>query len=222
MRITVSRVVEDAAFMTVGAGYSRSLPSAMPIYPLSHTSLMKPLFCLLLAAGILLFSAQLHAHTVPNLVIEAEFKADHSYTLRVNFDPRLFLSEKPTSLPPVAASWWTEQTETQRADTQKQALDYLRRSYELLFSGTPLAETAYSVQPMDGADSMPLSATTTEVHLLATLSGKLPESAQDLVIKLHPSANAALVLLTSLEGEKKAARPQVLFTGESSRPVPVR
>lgn len=183
---------------------------------------MKPHFFLLLAAWLYSISASLHAHTVPNLVIEAEFKADHSYTLRVNFDPRLFLSEKPTSLPPVAATWWTEQTGSQRAETLKQALGYLHRSYQLLFSGTAMVEPAYSLQPLDGADSMPLSATTTEVHLLATLTGKLADSSKDLVIKLHPSANAALVLLTSLEGEKKAARPQVLFTGESSRPVPVR
>jgi hypothetical protein len=171
-----------------------------------------------LALGLAL-GATAQAHSVPNLVVELEIKPDRSYELRVNFDPRLFLSDKPTSLPAVAASWWLTQTEAQRAATQQQALDYLHRSYELHWGSAAMPAPVYTLQAMNGADSSPLVPDTAEVHLLATLKGQLPAEAKDFVLKLLPAANAALVLLTSRTGDAKAARPQVIFTGESSRPL---
>ena len=56
-----------------------------------------------------------HAHVVPNMTVEAEFNSAGGYTLRINVDPRTFLAADPTSLPPVPASWYLEQTPEQAA-----------------------------------------------------------------------------------------------------------
>ena len=39
------------------------------------------------------------AHQIPSLTVEAEFRTDRAFTLRVNVDPRLFLSDRPSELP---------------------------------------------------------------------------------------------------------------------------
>jgi hypothetical protein len=169
----------------------------------------------------LLWLGVAQAHTVPNLVVEAEFLADGAYTLKVNFDPRLVISEKPTTLPPVTAAWWLDQTAEQQIKSRLDAKAYLLRAIVLLFSGAALPEPAWDIQPMDGTNSMPLAKETTEVHLLATLKGQLPTAAENFSIKLEPAANAALVLLSSVNGAAER-RPQVIFTGETSRPRAVR
>jgi hypothetical protein len=174
------------------------------------------LFCL-----ILLCPPLLEAHTVPNLQLESSFGADQSYTLSINFDPRLFLSEKPTELPPVVANWWLEQTEPQRAETLRCAAGYLHRAVTLLLSEKALTAPEYSIEAVDGATNEPIHAQTTEVHLIAKLKGRLPAEAQDFQVQLHPAANAALVLLNHC-GEKTERRPQILFTGETSRAFAVK
>jgi hypothetical protein len=165
-----------------------------------------------------LWSAE--AHSVPNLTVDAVFEADGSYLVAVNIDPRLFLAEVPTSLPPIAASWWLDQTPDQQKATHEQAVAYLKKSLELRFGELGLAAPEFSIVPLNGVDGMPFTPATTEVHLLATVKGKVPGGQADFSFKLLPAANAATVLLLSKSG-KAEPRPQVIFPGETSRSVKV-
>src|SRR5687768_5946868 len=88
-----------------------------------RSTLMSCLFRLLIAC--LALSAVARAHQVPNMTIEAEFAADGGFTLRINLDPRVFLSDQPTTLPPVPALWYQEQTPAQLEETRQMAKAYL-------------------------------------------------------------------------------------------------
>lgn len=158
-----------------------------------------------------------HAHVVPNMTVEAEFNAAGGYTLRINVDPRTFLAADPTSLPPVPASWYLEQTPEQVAATHERAQQYLASSLGVLFSGQKTTLPACKIRAMDGADNTPLKADTQEVHLLATASGQLPKAATTFQIDFAKDANTSLILLHSQAG-KTELRPQVVFPGETSRP----
>jgi hypothetical protein len=72
-----------------------------------------------------------HAHQVPSLTIEANFTPEGQLTLSINLDPRLFLAEDPTTLPPIAAPWFRDQSpeaKTQTlADAQTEKYDALCR-----------------------------------------------------------------------------------------------
>ena len=65
--------------------------------------------------------AGLMAHQVPSLTVEALFSADRSYTLRINVDPRLFISDQPSSLPPVPIEWYRDQKPEELAATKLKA-----------------------------------------------------------------------------------------------------
>ena len=167
------------------------------------------IFLIASASGLL-------AHQIPSLTVEAEFGADGSYSLKVNVDPRLFLSDRPSELPPVPVEWYRDQSETELAETRRSALAYLRRALTLIFTGNTVAFPSCTFLPMDGATNMPLEAETREVHLLAQCSARLPEGASDFKIALGSDANVSMILLNSLAG-KAERRPQVLFPGETSR-----
>lgn len=176
-----------------------------------------------LAFGWMVTASTALAHQVPNITAEALFRSDGGYTLKISLDPRVFLSDQPTSLPPVPAEWFTSQSETEVADTWAKAGGYLQRSFELRFGETtvPLPEPQF--QPMDGATNAPLTAQTAEVHILATLEGHVPAvpgGGAGFVIRFGEKANTSLILLNSVDGEPER-RPQVLFPGETSRPFPV-
>lgn len=157
------------------------------------------------------------AHVVPNMTVEAEFDSTGGYTLRINVDPRTFLASDPTSLPPVPASWYLEQTPDQVAATHEKAQQYLARSLGLLFEGKKATLPACKIQAMDGADNTPLKADTQEVHLLAAASGRLPANSTSFQVDFAKDANTSLILLHSMAG-KTELRPQVIFPGETSRP----
>ena len=158
-----------------------------------------------------------HAHVVPNMTIEADFNSSGGYTLRINVDPRTFLASDPTSLPPVPASWYLEQTPGQIAVTHEKALRYLANSVGVLFDGKKTELPAGKIQAMDGADNTPLKADTQEVHLLATASGQLPAGATTFQVEFAKEANTSLILLHT-QAAKTELRPQVVFPGETSRP----
>jgi hypothetical protein len=161
------------------------------------------------------------AHTIPNLEVNAEFYADETYTLSINFDPRLFLSKKPTELPPLQAEWWLKQTAQQRVATMKQAVEYLHAALVLVWSEKPGQAPVYDITAIDSATTQPVTAQTQEVHLLAHLRDKLSAEQKHFQLQLNAAANAALVLFQRL-GEKEEKRPQVLFSGETSRPFLLR
>ena len=74
---------------------------------------------------MLAFATVAGAHVVPSMTVEAEFQSDGGYALRINVDPRTFLAPDPTTLPPVPASWYREQTPEQIAATHERAQYYL-------------------------------------------------------------------------------------------------
>ncbi len=156
------------------------------------------------------------AHVVPNMTVEADFDSK-GYTLRINVDPRIFLASDPTSLPPVPASWYAEQTPEQVAATHEKAQQYLASAVGVLFNGQKTTLPACKIQAMDGADNTPLKADTQEVHLLATANGQLPTNSTTFQIDFAKDANTSLILLHSKAG-KTELRPQVVFPGETSRP----
>ena len=160
------------------------------------------------------------AHAIPSLTVEAIFSADRSFVLRVNVDPRLFLSDKPTALPPVEAGWYRNQSPEQLKATEKRSNEYLASALSLLFSGQPLALPAVSYQPMDGATNLPLGADSKEVHLLAEMHGQAPAAALNFAVAVGNEANTSLILINSQNGTQER-RPQVLFPGETSRPFEI-
>ena len=161
------------------------------------------------------------AHVVPNMTVEAEFDSTGGYTLRINVDPRTFLAAEPTSLPPVPASWYLEQTPEQVAATHEKAQQYLASSLGLLFDGNKTILPACKIQAMDGADNTPLKADTQEVHLLATASGHLPAQSTTFQVDFAKDANTSLILLHSMAG-KTELRPRVVFPGETSPPFQLK
>ncbi len=164
--------------------------------------------------GWALLPHRAEAHTIPSLTVEAIFQADHSYLLRINVDPRLFLSTQPTSLPPVEARWYRDQSPEELRKTEQQAADYLKKAIALLFANTPAELPAITFKPMDGATNQPLSDASKEVHLLAEMQGTT--TGKDFQLVLGKDANSSLILLNSFANQQER-RPQVLFPGETSR-----
>ena len=156
------------------------------------------------------------AHVVPSMTLEADFNADQSYVLRINVDPRTFLAADPTTLPPVPASWYREQSPEQLAATHQKAREYLSRALGVLFGGQKHDLPTCEIQAIDGADNTTFKADTQEVHLLATARGQIPTGAATFQIEFAKDANTSLILLHTQAG-KAELRPQVIFPGESSR-----
>ena len=164
---------------------------------------------------MLAFATVAGAHVVPSMTVEAEFQSDGGYALRINVDPRTFLAPDPTTLPPVPASWYREQTPEQIAATHERAQDYLAEALGLLFEGKKVPLPPCRIEAINGEDNTPLSEETQELHLLATAAGRVPAAAT-FQIDFSKAANTSLILVHSRAG-KSDLRPQVLFPGETSR-----
>lgn len=157
----------------------------------------------------------LRAHTVPTITVEAEFSAGRDVVLRVNLDPRLFLSDQPTSLPPVPAAWWFDQSEDERARSLAAAAAYVAKTIRFQIGESPL-ESRWKVVAIDSASAFPLGAGSAEAHLLAEHRAPLPDAAGDFKVTLDERAAVGLILLNSTEGRPER-HPQVIFPGETSR-----
>lgn len=187
----------------------------MPVFALRlHSARLAFVWLLLMSSG------SVQAHSIPSLTVEAIFNMDRSYLLRVNVDPRLFLSTKPTSLPPVEASWYRDQSPEQLKATEKAASDYLATALLPKFSSASAPLPTVTFQPMDGATNRPLGPDSKEVHLLAEAHGQSPASAGDFTLGVGKDAESSVILINSVDG-KQERRPQVLFPGETSRPFPL-
>lgn len=175
-------------------------------------------------ARVLLALVSVHstasAHQVPSLTVEALFSAGRGYTLRVNVDPRLIISDQPSSLPPVPIEWYRDQKPEELAATEEKASGYLRKALSIRFGEITAAVEKCRFQPMDGATNMPLSEDTKEVHLLAEMKGYVPEGQSSFSLSLSHDANVSMILMNSFEGAMER-RPNVVFPGESSRPFPL-
>lgn len=157
----------------------------------------------------------LFAHTVPTITVEAEFSSSREITLRVNLDPRLFLSAQPASLPPVPATWWFEQNEEARAASLATAQAYIEKNLRFQ-AGDFRIERGWKVVAIDSASSFPLGPNSAETHFLAEYCGSLPDDAGEFKVTLDQRAAVGLILLNSTEG-KPERYPQAIFPGESSR-----
>ncbi|MEI6534203.1 MAG: hypothetical protein WCN98_02595, partial [Verrucomicrobiaceae bacterium] len=107
----------------------------------------------------------LSAHTVPTLVVETEFNSARESVIRVNVDPRLFLTAQPTSLPPVAATWWLELGGEAREKAAAATVTYVENTLALRIGDVALLG-GWKVVAIDSASAFPLSADSVEVHLL--------------------------------------------------------
>lgn len=162
-----------------------------------------------------LLAPVLSAHTVPTITVEAEFSAGREVTLRVNLDPRLFLSAQPASLPPVPAAWWFDQNEEERARSLAAAEAYIEKNIRFDAGGSRL-EGRWKMVAIDSASAFPLGPNSAEAHLLAEHRGPLPDAAGEFKVTLDERAAVGLILLNSAEGRPER-HPQAIFPGESSR-----
>ena len=160
------------------------------------------------------------AHQVPTMQIEAEFLINQNYTLRINLDPRLFLSDQPASLPPVAASWYLDQTPEQVKETEKAAMAYLRKNVKLQFGVDEVPMPDCKIVVLDGDKNQPITAKTQEVHLQATAQSKVPAIGRNFMINLSREAGVSLILLNTMEGQSER-KPRIVFPGEGSAPFPL-
>lgn len=159
------------------------------------------------------------AHTVPVVVIEAEFSPAREVILKVNLDPRLFLQAVPTSVPAVPASWWFDQDDASKEKTLLQAAEYVSRTLRFSVGETPLT-AQWKLQPIDSVSAIPLAPTSAEAHLLAEHRGPLPAVPGDFKVAVDKSCAVAVILLCSTTGDPER-RPQSLFPGEMSRAFPL-
>lgn len=165
----------------------------------------------------LLLITQAQAHVVPNMTIEADFAKDHGYTLKMNLDPRVFLSDQPTSLPPVPAEWYLNQTEEEKKATYQKATEYLQANVGLTFNVETVPMPPCEFVALDGATYEPITPETAETHLLATAQSHVPAGADSFKIVFGRRANVSLILINGEEGNEER-KPQVIFPGETSRP----
>jgi hypothetical protein len=172
-----------------------------------------------LLAVLLLSGAPLWAHTVPTIEVEAEFTRERSVTLHVNVDARLFLAAQPTALPPVPASWWFDQSETERAKTMEQTRAYVAKTLSFTVGGKKF-EPIWNVVAIDSATVMPLAPGSAEAHLLCEYQGKIPDAPGGFQLRVAESCAVGVILLNSMEGDDQRA-PQALFPGEDSRKFPL-
>lgn len=157
----------------------------------------------------------LSAHTVPTLVVEAEFNMARQSEIRVNIDPRLFLASQPTTLPPIAAAWWLEQDAASRAKTGAAAVAYLEKTLGFRIGDAALRGD-WKVTAIDSATSFPLSSESAEVHLLAERQQQLPAVPGEFKVNVSDDCAVGVMLMNSIEG-KPERHPQALFPSESSR-----
>ncbi len=170
-------------------------------------------------AAILMFvcatACALSAHTVPTLVVEAEFNNARQSDIRVNIDPRLFLAAQPTTIPPMPATWWLEQDEPAQTKTKADAISFVEKTLGFTIGETGL-RGGWKVAAIDSATAFPLSAESAEVHLLAERQQQLPANPGVFKVTVSNDCSVGVILLNSVEG-KPERHPQSLFPGETSR-----
>ncbi|WP_156346102.1 hypothetical protein [Verrucomicrobium spinosum] len=172
-----------------------------------------------MALLFILTAVRIQAHPIPTLVVEAIFHPDRTCELKVNLDPRLFLHEVPSTLPPIPGSWWRDQSEADRAFNQDRARQYVASTLQFLF-GTAQTQPSWTVQAIDSTLTTPLSPTSAEVHLLASCRVKPSADASDFKLTLARAAAVPVILLNS-ELDNPKVTPQSVYPGETSRAFPL-
>jgi hypothetical protein len=187
-----------------------------PSYPLTMRRLMLPSCRLFLPLACLLaMAAPAVAHVVPSMTVEMDFSRNRGFTMRVNLDPRLLLSDRPAELPSVPASWYDDQSQEEQEKTHRLARDYIRKNLKLIFAAETGELPDFEVAAIDGRDNKPLRKDTEEVHLLATGRTVIPPQAKEFQLQLGSESNVSLILLNHMQGQKEPV-PSVIFPGETS------
>jgi hypothetical protein len=154
------------------------------------------------------------------MTIEADFDAQGHFKMKVNVDPRVIISDQPTTLPPVEAAWYLDQTPEQVKATYEKAVAYLNAQLKIQFGPNAWPLPQVSWQAMDGTTNLPLTAETKEVHLLATIKGSVPADQSTFALGFGQTAQVSLILLLKNPGLTEP-KVMVLFPGETSRPFSV-
>jgi len=165
----------------------------------------------------LVLTGSVYGHQIPSIQLEIDITSNGAHVLRLNIDPRLVISNTPASMPPVGVDWYREQTPEQVVETGSKTIAYIRKTLRFDY-GSRASALDWEVQPMDGVSNQPLSDSTTEVHLLAVASHFPSATEASLAVSLAADAAAALTIITLIDGAA-SQRAQVLFPGESSKPV---
>jgi hypothetical protein len=169
---------------------------------------------------LLVHALSASAHQVPNMTLEADFDSSGHFLMKINVDPRVILSDQPTSLPPVVAARFLQQTPEQVKATFEKAATYLSETVKLQFGSVVLPLPEVTWQAMDGTTNLPLTTATTEVHLLATIKGTVPAGQGTFALGFGQAAHVSLILLLK-NPSLTEPKVMVLFPGETSRPFSV-
>lgn len=186
------------------------------VSPLIYRLSLIVLWCFSGTLGAIVLGLPAQAHQIPSLSVEASFLKDRTFEITVNLDPRLFLSDQPSSLPPVPIEWYRDQSEEERKKTYASASAYLEKALRLDFSGDVIPLPDCTHRAMDGATNQEVGDETKEVHLLAVAKGKVPPGAKSFRAVLAQNAGVSMILMCSFEGEMEK-KPNVVFPGETSR-----
>lgn len=211
-------VPPSACFNSDMSAASRPCPARyLSAPPVTAWRTWKSVLTLLLVVAALCASPAIQAHQVPGMTMEADFTINRRYTLRINLDPRVFLSDQPTTLPPVAASWYRDQTPEQLKKTEQALMEYLRKNLELHFGINKVPIPDFEIVAIDGSTNEPITDDTQEVHLLATVQAEVQDSSRYFTVFLGREAHVSLILINSMEGQDER-KPRVIFPGEFSEP----
>ncbi|MBL9117048.1 MAG: hypothetical protein JNJ83_18725 [Verrucomicrobiaceae bacterium] len=154
---------------------------------------------------------------MPSLGLEADLHQRAPSTLKLDIDPRLVVSANPSQLPPIPADWYRSLTDADRQQTLDSAVRFI--SGNLVFkSGAEPVMLKWRFTAVDGTTAVPLNDDSKEVHLLAQATVTL--SGSDFTVSLGRDCAAALTMIAAVDG-KTERRSQVLFPGETSRPVKI-
>ena len=186
------------------------------VVPLNYRLSLISLGCFFVTLSALVQGPSAMGHQVPSLSVEGSFSKDRSFEITINLDPRLFLSDQPSSLPPVPIEWYRDQTAKEREKTFADASTYLKKALQLEFNGQIFPHLNYTYRAMDGATNQEVTEESKEVHLLAVSKGRVPQGAKSFRAFLAQDAGVSMILMFSFEGEMDK-KPSVVFPGETSR-----
>lgn len=157
------------------------------------------------------------AHQVPSLGLEVDLHQSAPSTIKLDIDPRLVVSSTPTQLPPIPADWYRSLNDADRQQTLESAVRFILGNI-VFKSGQEPVMLNWKFTPVDGSNAVPLSDDSKEIHLLAQATATL--HGPDFVVSLGKDCAAALTMIAAVDGTPER-RPQVLFPGETSRPVKI-
>ena len=166
----------------------------------------------------LLSSSLTTAHPVPDLPLRSFFEADGTALIQIEVDTRCF-SDDPGMEPYLFLNEYLRLSQAERDRLRSEAGDYVRRTVEISFEPGAAAQpdwtfefTTFQSRPLTGADD-PVMLTGSWRLDLAGRTGYQ--------VRALPDGDLSVLVLNFHRGEVLRGI-QVLFPGESSRPLDLR